>query len=84
MLFVDGEYLQTEAKGLGVRNADKNKPTMAKSLVFAATETSCVRYSGLAHFATLIWPTWLFDILPHFRRSPLPRTEGTLVFSARR
>ena len=41
MLFVDGEYLQTEAKGLGVRNADKNKPTMAKSLVFAATETSC-------------------------------------------
>src|SRR6204780_616222 len=22
----------------------------------------CVRYSGLAHFATLIWPTWLFDI----------------------
>ena len=28
----------------------------------------CVRSSGLAHFAHLIWPTWGIDILPHSRR----------------
>ena len=34
----------------------------------------CVRYSGLAHFDTLIWPTPTVDILPHLRPERLQTT----------
>jgi hypothetical protein len=45
----------------------------------------CVRYSGMAHFDTLIWPTWILifclilpvSVLPSWReRSLVPRFQG--------
>jgi hypothetical protein len=38
-----------------------------------------VRYLGLAHFDTLIWPTWVIDIVPHFDPGVVRRIEAVLV-----
>ncbi len=45
---------------------------------------SCVRSSGLAHFAHLKWPTWSIDILPHPAGMVLAALAGVEPGGARR